>query len=65
MPPTVRKYRAVPVSGFFLMHQTLRGVDAFAEGMRATYVVVSDHPPFNILPHPFRLRTLYSTSHLI
>mmetsp|Transcript_19393 Transcript_19393/g.39649 ORF Transcript_19393/g.39649 Transcript_19393/m.39649 type:complete len:226 (-) Transcript_19393:611-1288(-) len=37
MPPTVRKYRAVPVSGFFLMHQTLRGVDAFAEGMRATY----------------------------
>lgn len=37
LPPTVRKYRAVPVSGFFLMHSTLGGADSFAEGIRAVY----------------------------
>lgn len=39
LPRTVRKYRAVPVSGFFLMHPTLRGDDAFATSMRATYAL--------------------------
>jgi hypothetical protein len=35
----VRKYRAVPVSGFFLDHPTLRGERAFAASMNATYTL--------------------------
>ena len=37
LPPSVRKYRAVPISGFFLMHETLTGATAFPDAMRATY----------------------------
>ena len=37
LPRTLMRYRAVPVSGFFLMHATLRGAPAFADVMRDTY----------------------------
>jgi len=35
--PGLQRYRAVPVSGFFLAHPTLSGKDVFAASMRATY----------------------------
>lgn len=39
LPPTVTRYKAVPVSGFFLMHPTLAGEDSFVAAMRSTYAL--------------------------
>lgn len=37
LPSSVRKYRAVPVSGFFLMHTDLAGDDRYVEDMYRVY----------------------------
>ena len=51
LPVALPKFRAVPVSGFFLLHQTLKGADAFEASMRATYTLHNASTPEACVAH--------------